>query len=347
MTINEWVPMDTDDYTVGTVTLTAGSSDIVFNNAFNGAEASFYAGDSIYIPTVGKWLLLASIGSRTIGTLLYPCPSDCAGTFNLRLRPLARNARQAGLATLVLRNLQTGNLPSLADVKAEKGQILQAGEVQGEWNAVNFDVLTYMKKEIYDPNEVASDAFSMGNMVETDTAKILSSSEREILNNLEQTLNRLRIPVGLESYIDSELPPDGWLAANGNRYNISAYPDLAKFCGVKYGGDGITTFAVPDRRGLFIRGWDNGRGIDTGRQLGSDQGDAIRNITGSVNDDSMGYLGRGSGAINSHNKANTSPGGTWSTSGRQFGFSFDASRVVPTAPENRPRNVALLPIIKY
>ena len=43
-----------------------------------------------------------------------------------------------------------------------------------------------------------------------------------------------------------------------------------------FGSGRTTTFALPDLRGLFIRGWDNGRGIDVGRTFGSYQEDALQ-----------------------------------------------------------------------
>lgn len=54
--------------------------------------------------------------------------------------------------------------------------------------------------------------------------------------------------------------PDGYLACDGSTYNINDYPRLANFFLVQFGsvnnfgGDGTTTFAVPDLRGEFIRG---------------------------------------------------------------------------------------------
>ncbi len=115
---------------------------------------------------------------------------------------------------------------------------------------------------------------------------------------------------------------------------------------------------MPDHRGEFLRGWDNGRGVDDGRALGSHQGDAIRNITGS-----MGLVGHVasvhygpawgnapslSGAIDVARgwaQNSTTPVGNADPNAIN-GFTFDASKVVPTANENRPRNNAVMVIIK-
>lgn len=67
-------------------------------------------------------------------------------------------------------------------------------------------------------------------------------------------------PVGTIISYMGDTPPSNYLACDGSIYNIDDYPDLtAHFVEVfgnaeHYGGDGITTFAVPDLRGEFLRG---------------------------------------------------------------------------------------------
>ncbi len=102
-----------------------------------------------------------------------------------------------------------------------------------------------------------------------------------------------------------------------------------------------------DLRGQFIRAWDAGKGVDVGRSLGSNQGDAIRNITGYYGNgmwrDHGGQWGGSSGAFYHRYVPGDSPNG-----GGNYGTQlyFDASRVVPTAADNRPKNVALLACMK-
>lgn len=138
--------------------------------------------------------------------------------------------------------------------------------------------------------------------------------------------------------------PAGWLKANGAAVSRTAYSALFLAIGTTFGaGDGVNTFNLPDLRGEFIRGWDDGRGVDAGRAFGSAQGDAIRNLYGAfraVRRDG----GDPSGAFYNHPAVypgSDSGGANMSYTG------FDASRIVPTANENRPRSVALLPLIKY
>ncbi|WAT31825.1 phage tail protein [Pseudomonas sp. GXZC] len=68
-------------------------------------------------------------------------------------------------------------------------------------------------------------------------------------------------------------PPHGWLKCNGAVVSRTQYAKLFEVIGTRFGaGNGSTTFGLPDLRGEFVRGWDDGRGVDTGRALGSAQG---------------------------------------------------------------------------
>ena len=67
-------------------------------------------------------------------------------------------------------------------------------------------------------------------------------------------------PIGSINFFDATTAPQDWLACDGTVYNIADYPQLADYYesqhGSKnfYGGDGTTTFAVPDLQGEFLRG---------------------------------------------------------------------------------------------
>ncbi|EMA4339461.1 tail fiber protein [Escherichia coli] len=66
------------------------------------------------------------------------------------------------------------------------------------------------------------------------------------------------LPVGVPVPWPSATPPTGWLKCNGAAFSAEEYPELAK---------AYPTNKLPDLRGEFIRGWDDGRGIDAGRVL--------------------------------------------------------------------------------
>jgi phage-related tail fiber protein len=164
-----------------------------------------------------------------------------------------------------------------------------------------------------------------------------------------QTTKAEGIPAGSVAYFAMSSPPSGWVKANGAAISRSTYSSLFSAIGTTWGsGDGSTTFNVPDLRGEFARNWDDGRGQDSGRGFASYQGDAIRNITGGVyTAHSLGLFASSDyGAVYKWPSYRGSVGGGGGSS-YWTGFYFDASRVVPTAADNRPTNVAALACIKY
>ena len=69
--------------------------------------------------------------------------------------------------------------------------------------------------------------------------------------------------------------PAGYLECNGAAVSRSTYSGLFSVIGTTYGsGNGSSTFNLPDLRGEFVRGFDNGRGVDSGRSINNPQGSA-------------------------------------------------------------------------
>lgn len=66
------------------------------------------------------------------------------------------------------------------------------------------------------------------------------------------------LPVGVPVPWPSATLPTGWLKCNGAAFSAEEYPELAK---------AYPTNILPDLRGEFIRGWDDGRGVDSSRTL--------------------------------------------------------------------------------
>ena len=143
-------------------------------------------------------------------------------------------------------------------------------------------------------------------------------------------------PAGEIAYFPRATPPTGrWLEANGDVISRTTYADLFAAIGTTFGaGDGSTTFKLPDLRGEFIRGLDQGRGVDTGRALGSAQADELKSHTHQIGEAnaSDGTAGDGPYIIDSATGTETN------------------SVVIAKATggtETRPRNIALLACIRY
>lgn len=136
------------------------------------------------------------------------------------------------------------------------------------------------------------------------------------------------IPSGAVLYFAGRNAPSGWLKANGAAVSRSTYAALFAAIGTTYGtGDGRSTFNLPDLRGEFVRGWDDGRGVDNGRALGSAQADEFKAHTHGGVPQRAGDNDRG-GSV------------SW--------FSIDGLGQTESAggSETRPRNIALLACIK-
>ncbi|GAA8966806.1 hypothetical protein HpSP79_12840 [Helicobacter pylori] len=161
------------------------------------------------------------------------------------------------------------------------------------------------------------------------------------------------VPSGTVLYFAGQSAPAGWLKANGAAVSRTAYAALFAAIGTTYGaGDGRSTFNLPDLRGEFIRGWDDGRGVDTGHLFGSAQADAVREHY------------HGIGYISPNNDDGAFVVRNWTTAEQQTlqfvnGNGNSAIRTLSAssnlsttnaideaAGETRPRNVALLAIIK-
>ncbi len=150
---------------------------------------------------------------------------------------------------------------------------------------------------------------------------------------------RVEIPVGVPLPWPTENPPIGWRICNGEHFDKKQCPLLAL---------AYPSGKLPDLRGEFIRGWDAGRKVDNGRKILSPQGDAIRNITGRI-----GYVRQGGSsppviADGAFMQERTFNANVASGKNDNWGSvaSFDPSRVVPTANENRPRNIAFNYIVR-
>ena len=82
--------------------------------------------------------------------------------------------------------------------------------------------------------------------------------------------------IGTVSAFAMPTAPEGWLVCDGSAISRTDYADLFAAIGTLWGdGDEVSTFNLPDLRGEFVRGFDDGRGVDAGRVFGSWQKPSI------------------------------------------------------------------------
>ena len=198
--------------------------------------------------------------------------------------------------------------------------------------------------------------------------------------NLSFTALPQAVPTGSVHMMATTTAPSGYLKCNGTAISRSTYAALFAIIGTAHGaGDGSSTFNVPDLRGEFVRGWDDGRGIDSGRNFGTSQSDnnkqhnhsasstitdpghfhyvvSTTSINGSSNRlgdkagqdvrfSTAGFVGNDSrqdyiaGAVT--NSANTGRSEVKTT-----GISASVTVANSAAGEARPRNIAMMYVIK-
>lgn len=181
------------------------------------------------------------------------------------------------------------------------------------------------------------------------TKNVLIGLIEAVQGSLQNSINGLEfVPAGTVFYHAASTAPSGFLVCDGSAKSTASYPALFAAIGYTYGGAG-GTFNLPDLRGEFIRGADQGRGVDSGRTVGTAQGDAFRSHKHGVtlsqeqggSHDQYGFPQVDWSGPNIYHSPDEPDGSTCYRDGRgNFMHSTGGS-------ETRPRNVALLPIIKY
>lgn len=154
-------------------------------------------------------------------------------------------------------------------------------------------------------------------------------------------------PIGAVAIFPVDSVPSTFLAMEGQAVT-SDYPDLRQLLidgGSLWGTDGSGDPLLPDTRGEFIRGWDNARGVDVDRDLGSSQLDQMQRITGSfVNRTNNTGISEGAFTTSSTSETSRHEG---SGAGVQT-VSFDSgdSPEARVGDDTRPRNIAMIYAIK-
>lgn len=142
----------------------------------------------------------------------------------------------------------------------------------------------------------------------------------------------------ISSFSHEYADPNKFLACDGSEVLRVDYPELFSKIGEVYGaGDGVTTFLLPDMRGKFTRGVDDGAGVDNGRVLGTYQDDSLQGHQ-------HYYQARHNTNAGSNISLNDRlPLGTYGT----YGYIDDGHGAPRISDETRPKNVAVKFYIRY
>ncbi|MEH6566916.1 MAG: phage tail protein, partial [Halopseudomonas sp.] len=167
------------------------------------------------------------------------------------------------------------------------------------------------------------------------------ATSRDNLDVFSRAETRQMSPAGMLAHFARTTAPTGWLKANGAAVGRVAYADLFAAIGTTFGaGDGFNTFNLPDLRGEFIRGWDDGKGVDVGRALGSWQNGATPPIP------SDGWGGAG-GALGTATEGTLIVGSGVREHAEILESVKQAGGARIITGSNHPRNRAFLACIKY
>lgn len=233
-------------------------------------------------------------------------------------------------------NAATGNAGTAANLNTELQNDINTGNtlhssLQGDINTGN-SLHTELQSDIGTANSTKTSldqSISNGNL----SNYVLSS----FLNSLL---------VGMVTPFPCNTPPSGWLEAKGQLVSRTSYPNLWNFAnnsnnifadgsqdkGQFSTGDGSTTFRLPDMRGYFVRGFDDGASIDSGRTLGSSQADTLASHYHGIVVGQLNHLGGGTNYVPYQGNSSDDGGLTTTSTG---------------GTETRPKNVALMYCIKY
>jgi phage-related tail fiber protein len=225
---------------------------------------------------------------------------------------------------------RTITLPAIAGGTADVGKTITIKHDNDGGNTSTLTVVTQSSQNI------SFESFISGsmNLQPGDVVILMASRDAALVNRWEVISlfrNAEKVPTGSIQAMATATVPLGYLKANGQTVSRTTFARLFAVIGTTFntGGESASDFRLPDLRGEFIRGWDDARGVDSGRVLGSAQADELKAHTHTEQNTSgsLAVAAGGSGTcLTTQNTTNTG-----STGGA----------------ETRPRNVALMYVIKF
>ncbi|WP_434524430.1 tail fiber protein [Photorhabdus asymbiotica] len=198
-------------------------------------------------------------GANVVSQSLYESSSELQTGLkpgnNIDIHLLNKTLRQASTISSVVADF----------IATESGSdVLDDGNIAKLMTQLNKALEQKIATDIPSASLTQKGAVQLTNVIgNSDTLAVTQKLVQEIVNSLrEYTDNRIRtaneVPVGSPIPWPLPHPPIGYFTCNGSAFNKSQYPKLA---------EAYPDGRLPDLRGEFIRGWDDGRGVDPSRLL--------------------------------------------------------------------------------
>ena len=228
---------------------------------------------------------------------------------------------------------------------ADKVGVTTGGTQQYGFDATSFDVLLQNEIRFHDSDSSNYAAVKAPSTISSNYTLTLPGNDGDadqfLKTNGSGALSWATIstpasvPTGSVFMMATTTVPSGYRECDGSAVSRTTFADLFTAIGTTWGaGDGSTTFNLPDLRGEFVRGWDNGKGTDSGRSFASSQSDefAEHRHTTNIDNRTVELSGTGSYSMGPGNRPQTATGfGQMSLEG---------------GTETRPRNIAMMYVIK-
>lgn len=263
----------------------------------------------------------------------------------------AKTSNSTALATTAYVQLHVTDLNAAIDLRATINSPTLTGEPKSVTPLVA-DFSTKIATTEFVLNKINSIIPDYYTKTQSDANLTLEANARVAgdasLQSQVDQLNLMKgIPVGTVMHYAAAVVPVGWLKCNGALVSKLAYPQLFSKIGYTYGGAG-NDFRLPDLRGEFLRGWDDGRNVDSGRTIGSSQvGTTHLHVMGPSN---WGAINAAwSDALWSYQAETKEQTGSVTTNsiGANGGaISYGNQGATLLSYKSRPRNVAMMACIK-
>jgi phage-related tail fiber protein len=299
------------------------------------------------MPTSNKGLNQPALSSAAWG----PPLNDNASIIDKALGAFVTISDTSGTVNLTLSQCQNMCIKSTTSAFLANVTFVVPSGVAGQWVFVNQSAANSFFLVVKNAASPTSVSIPSGR-----TRTVYSDGSTVTFSDEQPVDPTIIVQPGSVSYFAMSVAPAGYLKANGAAISRTTYAALFAAIGTTFGaGDGSTTFNIPDLRGEFLRGWDDGRGVDGGRAFGSFQNQqtqdhAHRSSIGFDGSRIWGWLDAGDAPIYGSEivgGANITRVSSTKVTATALRILYTQSALINVSGETRPRNVALLACIKF